>query len=371
MGARGALFIVALVATALLVFAAPSPASAQLGPEDPSATTVPGAVDPAADPAAGTETTVAGDTSTTAVAPEANVPGVSEDSGGSTDTRTSRRLLAIIGGLLGIGFLILVLTVLYWRSTKPGRRTAAEPEWVEGEGWVSPHETEEPDPVKMQRKLQRRRRRREDRAAAPVGEWFAEPDPTLDPFAPDAPTTVPVVPSGDPQAPVAPAAAPGPEPRPRTRSGAPPAPPVGGNGNSRARQPRPAGGPADGRGPAKRQAPPGTQPQRVAKKPAPAPGRRAATGPRPAAPAGPPRGSKGQGRPARQPAPQRAGASRSADQGPPPGARRRPPQGVRPPVTADPSGQARRPRPAPVAEDWDAQTDELAEFWQEMRNKDA
>jgi hypothetical protein len=345
-GARVALFIVALVATVLLGGVAPAPTSAQVGTEDPGATTE----TTVADPSATTVTTAAG-----AVEPEANVPGASEDSGGSTDTRTSRRLLAIIGALLGIGLLIMVLTVLYWRHTKPSRRTAAEPEWVEGEGWVTPHETDEPDPVKMQRRLQRRRRRREDRAAAPVGEWFAEPDPTLDPFAPDAPSAVPVLPSGEPAAAATGPRAPG--AGPRTGGGGPSRRPAAGNGQQRQR-PRPAangGAPPNGRPP--RQAPPGTQPQRVAKKRAAA--RSAPEGRRPAADGR----RAGQGPPGRTRPPQQ-----------PDGTRRRAPQGPPSGPGADPAGQSRRPRPAPKpapAEDWDAQTDELAEFWQEMRNKDA
>lgn len=401
-GARGALFTVVLATTVLGVGAAP--VAAQL-PEDPAGDPAadpfgdPAADpfgDPATDPAAGTADDPAGaepdaTTATSAAEPNANVPGVSGNSGGSTDTGTSRRLMAIIGALLGVAFLIFVLTILYWRHTRPSRRAPAEPEWVEGEGWVGVDDDagDEPDPVALQRRLRRRRRRREDRAAEPVGEWFAEPDPTLDPFAhPDAPERP--GPGGPPPPPAPPQHTPAPAARPAgPRPAAAPGPPAAAPG-ARPRRPAPNGQ----RRAAPRQAPPGTQPQRVAKKAAPRP-----AAPRRQAPAAP--------------APAGAGAPASGGRAPAQGPRKRPPEartrGKRPSAPPRPPSQApvpaaaaapsdaasgerqaararrrgpgggpgapevapkRRPAPA-AAEDWDAQTDELAEFWQEMRNKDA
>jgi hypothetical protein len=347
-GARGVLLIAAFVAAGLASTVAP--ASAQFGTEDPTATTT-----PFGDPGATTETTVADPTASTATTagaadPDANVPGAQEGGGGSADTRTSRRLLAIIGALLGVGFLILILTVLYWRHTRPRRRAAAEPEWVEGEGWVGGPEPEDdqPDPVALQRRLRRRRRRREDRAAEPVGEWFAEPDPTLDPFAapasptPDAPQAPPSPPSHAP-APAARRPRARPTPKPPPAEAAPATRPAAPNGQPRRRA----------------TAPPGTQPQRVAKKAAPRPAAQRPPATRRRAP---------QDAPAPTPQPTGRDAAR---------VRRRAPAAsppVAPGAASQAPGQARpRPkRPAPdISDDWDAQTDELAEFWQEMRNKDA
>jgi hypothetical protein len=341
-GARGVLLIAALVAAVLVSTVAP--AAAQLGTEDPTATTE----TTIADPTASTATTAG------AADPEANVPGAQEDGGGSADTRTSRRLLAIIGALLGVGFLILLLTVLYWRHTRPSRR-AAEPEWVEGEGWVGGPEPEDDqaDPVAMQRRLRRRRRRREDRAAEPVGEWFAEPDPTLDPFAapappaPDAPQAPPPPPSHAP----APAAR-----RPRARP-TPPSPPA---------EAAPATRPAAPNGQPRRRAaaPPGTQPQRVAKKAAPRPANQRPPATQRRAP---------QDAPVRTPQPTSRDAARVRRRAPaaaPPAARGAAPGAAAPQAPAPARPRPKRPAPD-VTDDWEAQTDELAEFWQEMRNKDA
>lgn len=383
--------IVVALAVAVLCLAPGAAAAAQtettVAPADPTATD-PAVTDPAAtDPAAGDPSAT---TAPAGATPQASVPGASDDAGGDNDAGTSRRLMAVIGALLGVAFLLTVLTFLYWRHTRPSRRLAAaeaEREWVEGEGWVTPAPAETPDPIKAQKRLRRKRRAAEHPGAAPVEEWFAEPDPTLDPFAADAveawreqpeyvgPEAAPAAPP-PPPAPSAPPPPPARRRRPAARAEGSP----NGNGDGRPAGPRRADAPgADGRpaGPRRADAPGADgRPAGPRRADAPAadggspPRRRPAPRPSPAEEGAPP--------PARRQRPVRpvADDAAPADAGPapegPPRARRRPSAapGRAGPGPGPDADAAPAPDPEPISEDWDAQTDELAEFWQEMRNRD-
>ena len=117
--ARRAALVPLMIAGAALVGAG----SAGAGVVDPSVTTVPELLVPGDT----TPTTVA-DEPTEDQAPEESGPTTTESDSGSVDEglSASTKGWLIIAGLVGVAFLILVLTIIYWRHTSPKRVVARE-----------------------------------------------------------------------------------------------------------------------------------------------------------------------------------------------------------------------------------------------------
>jgi hypothetical protein len=112
---------VAVLAAAALILVPPRSAGAQDGSTEPS---VPELLVPA-DPSATTAPAAAGDgdldadTSSSTTVPATGATG---DDGLAASTK----VWIIIGGLVGVALLVLLLTILYWRRTKPSAVAARQ-----------------------------------------------------------------------------------------------------------------------------------------------------------------------------------------------------------------------------------------------------
>jgi hypothetical protein len=94
-----------------------SPASP--GQQDPSTTTRPEILVPG--PTVGSSTTVAESTTTSAAAESGFLDGLKEDVRDMLADETGRTVAIAIGGLILVALILAVLTIRYWRKTRPVR----------------------------------------------------------------------------------------------------------------------------------------------------------------------------------------------------------------------------------------------------------